>query len=350
MQNYLTWLSRETETKWWNDSAIPVEIDTAISMGALGVTTNPVLIFKSLQECPDYWRPIITDFDDDIEISDRAEELLRIVTTHVALKIHDIYLRTEGQHGYAFGQLNPILACDRQAMLKQGLRVASWAENIAVKIPTTRASIYVIEELSARGIALCTSLNFSVSQAIAAAEAYQRGVQRARENGISVKPCFVVQQGGRLEDYIRDVSFDLELGIPENIISKAGNILTKKTYSIFRKRGYEAIIAPAGLRGIHHLSELAGGKFVFSLQPRIQRMVLEAKLPLIERIDEPVNEETISELCKIREFRKAYYEEELPDTEFMAFGVMQKTLSQFMETGWAMLETFGSNTTTQRWS
>lgn len=48
MSNYLQWLAHDTPTRWWHDSAIPAEIDAAIANGALGVTTNPVLTYRSL--------------------------------------------------------------------------------------------------------------------------------------------------------------------------------------------------------------------------------------------------------------------------------------------------------------
>lgn len=350
MANYLSWLAGETETKWWHDSAIPEEIDAGIAMGALGITTNPVLTYKTLQACPEFWQPMVSRIDESLEPPMRAEALLQIVASYAASKVYGIYQSTGGDHGYAFGQLNPALAGNKHEMLAQGMRVASWAENIAVKIPTTRAALYVIEELAAKGVALCTSLNFSVSQAIAAADAYQKGIRRARADGIRVKPCFVVQQGGRLEDYIRDINADLELGIPEEHISKAGNALTKKTYHLFEERGFEAKIMPAGLRGIHHLTELAGGRFVFTLHPRIQKMVLATDPPQMERIDEPTDEEAIRVLRGIPEFCRAYDENGLDAEEFISFGVMQKTLSQFMETGWSMLETHGTKNASQRWT
>ena len=56
MKNYLEWLAQDTPTRWWHDSAIPSEIDAAIANGALGVTTNPVLTYKSLQAVPDFWQ------------------------------------------------------------------------------------------------------------------------------------------------------------------------------------------------------------------------------------------------------------------------------------------------------
>jgi transaldolase len=349
-KNYLQWLNYETQTRWWHDSAIPDEIDAGLKLGALGVTTNPVLTYKSLNAIPDFWKPQVESLSNDLTPPQRAEALLKIVATHAAKKVYDIYIKTEGRHGYAFGQLNPGLAGDKTAMLEQGLRVASWADNVAVKVPCTKAAMYVIEELSARGVALCTSLNFSVSQAIAVGEAYKRGIGRARKSGITVKPCYVVQQGGRLEDYLQDVALDLELNIPGDIINKAGNLLTKRSYQIFSKRGYEASIMPAGLRRVEHLTELAGGKFVFTLHPRIQKMVMDADPPKAEKIDTPINGDDVEMLMRIPDFRRAYCEYDLPENEFITFGVMQKTLSQFMETGWALLETYGTGSQSTRWT
>lgn len=57
--NYLQWLSSETPTKFWHDSAIPSEIDAAIANGALGVTTNPVLTYKTLQAVPEFWQLLL---------------------------------------------------------------------------------------------------------------------------------------------------------------------------------------------------------------------------------------------------------------------------------------------------
>ena len=173
-------------------------------------------------------------------------------------------------------------------MLAQALRYASWGENIAVKLPTVKAALPVIEELAARGIAVCTTLNFSVSQALAAGEAYERGAARARAAGVPVRPCFAVQQGGRLDEYLWETAQDNGIDVPPEDISKAGNAVCKKAYRLFRERGITATIMPAGLRGVHHLAAMAGADVVFSLQARVQRLAIEADLPRVERIDEEV--------------------------------------------------------------
>jgi transaldolase len=234
-------------------------------------------------------------------------------------------------------------------MLAQALRYASWGGNIAVKLPTVKAAMPVIEELAAKGIAVCTTLNFSVSQALAAGEAYERGVRRARAAGVTVRPCFAVQQGGRLDEYLGEVAQDNGIDVRATDFEHAGNAVCKKSYRLFREKGISAKIMPAGLRGVHHLAVMAGGDVVFSLQARVQRLALEADLERVERIDEDVPSGVLERLHRIPEFVRAYEEDGLAPEEFVSFGVTQKTLSQFLWTGWAPLETYGSAGSSDRW-
>lgn len=349
MRNYLEWLAQDTRTRWWHDSAIPEEIETAIANGALGVTTNPVLTYKSLQADPTFWQSEVDRIPGGLTPELRAEELLRIVASHAATRLKDIYVATEGRHGYAFGQLNPSICSSTRKMLEQALRYAAWGENIAVKLPTVKSALPVIEELAARGIAVCTTLNFSVSQALAAGEAYERGVTRAVAAGITVRPCFAVQQGGRLDDYLAEAAEDNGIDVAGDDISNAGNAVCKKAYRLFKERGITATIMPAGLRGIHHLAAMAGADMVFSLQARVQRLAIEADLPQVERIDEEVPALVVQRLRRIPEFVRAYDEGALAPEDFVTFGVTQRTLAQFLWTGWAPLETYGTAAASERW-
>lgn len=349
MKNYLEWLSQDTATRWWHDSAIPSEIDQAIANGALGVTTNPVLTYKSLQASPDFWQPEVDKIPQELTPEQRAEALLKIVAQYAAGKFRQVYIETNGQHGYALGQLNPGSCSDSDKMLEQALRYVSWAENIAVKLPTVNAALLVIEELAARGIAVCTTLNFSVAQALAAGQAYERGAARALASGLQVRPCFVVQQGGRLDEYLAEVAADNRLDVDPQNIQNAGNAVCKKVCRLFKERGISAKIMPAGLRSVHYLAEMAGADMVFSLQARVQGMVIESNMPQIERINEEVPEQIIQRLRRIPEFVRAYDENGMQPEEFISFGVTQKTLSQFLWTGWVPLEQYGINKQSNRW-
>ena len=58
--NYLEWINQCTPTRWWHDSGNPAEIDLALKRGATGVTTNPVLTFRSFTSEPDFWTPKVS--------------------------------------------------------------------------------------------------------------------------------------------------------------------------------------------------------------------------------------------------------------------------------------------------
>ncbi len=347
--NYLEWINQCTPTRWWHDSGNPDEIELAIQRGATGVTTNPVLTFRSFQSQPEFWNPKVVALGDDFEPEARAEALLKLVATYAAEKVRPVYERTNGADGYALGQLNPTRAGDAEGMLAQARRVHSWAENIAVKLPATAAGIEVIEHLAEEGIPICATINVSVSQAIAVAEAYARGKQKALAAGVKPPLCIVVQQVGRLDDYLRDVAQDMKLGLDESVITMAGLAVAKRTYQIFEQRGYDAVIMPAGLRGAYHLTEMAGGKLLYTINTRVQDMILAADPSQEERISNPVPQDVLNQLRKIPEFVRAYEPDGMKPSEFITYGVTQKLLSQFNETGWAPLETYLSNKKTNRW-
>jgi len=346
---YLEWLNQETPTAWWHDSGSPDEINLAIERGATGVTTNPVLTYRSFQNQPEFWRPKVEALGDDFDLEQRAEALLKLVATYAADKVRPIYEKTNGRQGYALGQLNPTRAGDAEGMLAQARRVHSWAENIAVKLPTTASGVAVIEHLAEEGIPICATINVSVAQAIAVAQAYARGCEKGAKKGVKRPLCLVVQQVGRLDDYLRDVAMDMKLGIPEEHITLAGLAVAKRTYKIFQEMGTDCVIMPAGLRGAYHVSEMAGGKVTFTINTRVQDMILEADPPKVYKIDNPVDPAALKNLMRIPEFVRAYEPDGLKSEEFITYGVTQKLLSQFNETGWAPLETYLSKRVSSRW-
>lgn len=346
--NYLQWLTTQTPTKFWHDSAIPSEIDMAIENGALGVTTNPVLTYKTLQAVPEFWQPLVDKISKDLTPSERAEELLKIVAIHAAKKFYSVFEKTKGQHGYALGQLDPSICMDTDKMIAQGLRYASWADNISIKTPSINSALPLVEELASRGIAVCTTLNFSVSQAMAVCEAYVRGRKKAISNGFVPKPIFVVQQGGRLDEYLIETAKDNHIDIDPELIKNAGNIICKKVYKLIKERGIPAVVMPAGLRGVHHLTSMAGADMTFSLQTKIQNMVIEADPERVCHIHEEISQDIIKKLYYLPEFVRAYEEGALKPEEFITFGVTQKTMSQFLWTGWIPLETYQASTS-NRW-
>jgi hypothetical protein len=78
-ETYLDWAIGNTPTTWWHDSADPAELDRGLEHGAVGVTTNPVLSFKSLTQNRKLWSGRIDEvLGRKLEPDMKAEELVRI--------------------------------------------------------------------------------------------------------------------------------------------------------------------------------------------------------------------------------------------------------------------------------
>ncbi len=334
---YLKWLS-ETPSFWWNDSAEYDSMDIAIDNGATGVTTNPLLIKRSLYGNPEFWRPFL-DSAVGLTGDAKAEEILRCVTVEIAKKFMPIFEATKGVQGFVCAQVNPKKQGDAEVMVEMGKRLAAWAPNIAVKVPATKAGIKAIEELTAEGITTVGTVSFTVAQAVAVAAAQQRGLERCRAAGKKPGCVFSVIMVGRLDDYLRDVAHDMQADVSESDIICAGTAAIKKAYKICRERGYESKLMPAGMRGGYHATALAGADMSMSLSAGIHT-ALAKETEFVEHINDEVPEDVIGRLRRIPEFNRAYDLEALPDWEFIRFGCSQRTLSQFVDAGWAAIVDF----------
>jgi len=337
---YLQWVINNTKTAWWHDSAEPTELMRGLERGAVGVTTNPMLTCVALSTNRVLWAKEIRDaLSGSASSEESAEALMRVVIARAAEKLMPEYERSSGRMGYVCAQVNPARAGDRSAMLAMARRFHQWAPNMAVKLPATAAGLDVLEECAAEGITVTATVSFTVPQVIAVAERYRRGIQRARRNRVEPGRCFAVIMIGRLDDYLRDVAHDYEADVDESDIQQAGVAVTKRAYSMYTERGYEAVLIIAALRGAYHMTELAGAEIVMSIAPKYQEILLSESFPCEERIDVGVPADVIERLSKLAEFVRAYDPEGMMPKDFITYGVTQKTLSQFYEAGWKRLET-----------
>ena len=338
--SYLRWLVDATPTPWWHDSADPEELDRGLAQGACGVTTNPVLTHRALRAQPAFWRGRVGPLDPGLDPSAKAERLMQAVVTAAAVKLEPHHRASGGEVGYVCAQVNPTKAADRETMLAMARRFHAWAPNIAVKLPVTAAGLDVLEDCVAEGITITATVSFTVPQVVTVAERHRHGAARARANGIVPGHCFAVIMIGRLDDYLRDVAWDSGVDVSESDIRQAGLAVSKRAYEIYQAEGYEAVLLVAALRGTYHMTELAGAELIMSIHPRYQELLLAPGVPREERIDRSIDPQAIERLERMPEFVRSYEPDGMAPGEFIAFGATQRTLTQFNEVGWAMLEAF----------
>jgi transaldolase len=341
IQDYLRWATSKTKTTWWHDSADPAELRRGIERGASGATTNPFLVSVALHANQAAWAGEIQDvLAQKPGPAEKAERLTGIVVRHAAGQLLPQYEKTGGRTGFVCAQVNPAQAGDREPMLAMARRFHKLAPNIAVKLPATAAGLDVLEDCAAEGITCTLTISYTVPQALAIAERHRRGVERAKERGRQAGKCFAVIMIGRLDDYLREVAHDGGVEVGESDIRQAGLAVTKRACSIYRQHRYEAVLIVAALRGTYHMTELAGAEVIMSIFPSVQETLLTGELPQQERIDAPVAPDVIERLCRIPDFVRAYEPDGLQPSEFITYGVTQRTLSQFIESGWKRMEDF----------
>lgn len=338
---YLDWVCKNTDTRWWHDSAEAAELDLGLKRGAIGVTTNPVLASAAVKTDRQLWSAAIDHaLARNLPPEQKAEALVRIAVTQAAEKLLSRFEASHGRSGFVCAQVNPARAGDRECMYPMAKRFHAWAPNIAVKLPATAAGLDVLEDCIAEGMTTTATVSFTVPQVIAVAERHRAGSRRAREKGIEPGKCFAVIMIGRLDDYLRDVAHNCQAHVSESDICQAGLAVSKRAYSIYKNRGYEAVLLVAALRGASHLTELAGAALLMSIHPTYQEIFVSEDFPREARIDNPVPADVVARLQHIPDFVRAYEPDGLAPAEFIGFGATQRTLSQFTEVGWKQLESY----------
>lgn len=336
---YLKWISGNTQSIYWHDSAVRAEQVAAFENGAVGMTTNPFLINSTLNSDREFWTERLSALPKDLRGDEKVQSLIRCVTGYYAEQCRPIFERGMSGKGYVCAQTNPLKTGNAAYMVEQAKVLSGWAPNIVVKLPATNAGIQAYEECVALGMNTAATVSFTVPQVLAVGEAAARGIKRAKANGVKPGLTIAVMMVGRLDDYLRDVAQDSFPEVLESDIVQAGIACFKRAYGIFCERGYETYLMPAGCRGANHITELAGARMIMSVAPKIAKLLAPVET-FEERINVPVAEDVLSRLLAMPEFRKAYEPDGMTQREFITFGSCNRTTDQFINDGWNPLAAY----------
>jgi transaldolase len=329
-------MTQTTPTCLWNDSASVEELKYSIEHGAVGATCNPVIVLGVLKKELAAWKVRIRQLIDELPTAAEDEiawQLVREISIRAARVLEPIFREHKGKNGRLSVQTDPRLFRDSQAILKQTIEFSKLAANIIVKIPATSAGIRAIEEATYQGVSINATVSFTVPQAIAVAEAVERGLQRREGEGQEIATmgpvCTIMV--GRLDDWLKVLVEKNNVSIDPGYLEWAGVAVVKKAYRIFRERGYRTRLLSAAFRNHMHWSEFIGGDVVisppYSWQVRFNTSDVEA----IPRIDKPVDPKIVEELSgKFLDFRRAFTEGGLSVDEFDSFAPTRRTLRQFI--------------------
>jgi transaldolase len=330
---------------WWNDSGVPSELGEAVALGAVGGTSNPVIVSQTARDHPELCRPILEQLIVDHPSATEDElawKLIHALGIQSAKQLLPVFERTKGAAGFLSMQVNPKFYRSTGLMIAQAVELAALAPNIAIKLPATIAGIAAIEELTARGIRVNATVSFSVAQAIAVSEALERGLKRAQGSRLaaaSIQPYITIMIG-RVDDQLKRVAEQQGIATSAGVIDWAGIAVFKNAHRLFRASGRPGVLLAAAYRHEGHWSQIIGREVLqtipYSWWTKFDRAATEPTLTL----DTPVDDAVLAELReKFPDFSKAHDAGGMTPAEFVRYGATIHTLHQFLG-GYADLVAF----------
>ena len=157
--------------------------------GLAGMTSNPAIFGKAIEESPDY----VTDIQTMARAGKDAAAIYEALSQHdvrsAADEFRPVYERTDGKDGYVSLEVNPHLAHDTPGTIREVRRlwVALDRPNVFIKVPATDAGLPAIRQLTSEGINVNITLLFGLPRYRQVAEAYIAGIEARLAQGKPVK-------------------------------------------------------------------------------------------------------------------------------------------------------------------
>lgn len=321
---------------WWNDSGVPAELAEAVALGAVGGTSNPVIVSQAVKAQPALCNPIIDRLvrENPSETEDEiAWKLIHTLALDAASRLKPVFEATRGVKGYLSAQVNPKYYPSKDLMVAQATQLASLAPNIAIKAPATEVGIAAIEEMTARGIRVNATVSFTVPQALAVSAGLERGLKRARAAGRdadAIRP-YITLMIGRVDDQLKRVAEKERIVTTPGALDWAGIAVFKQAHRLFKQRGLPGTLLAAAYRHEGHWSQIIGREVLqtvpYSWWTKYNVSPTQPTLTL----DQPVDDAILTELrTKFPDFIRAHDEEGMKPSEFIHYGATQHTLTQFL--------------------
>lgn len=332
-------MTQTTPTCLWSDSAALDDLQTALEHGAVGATCNPVIALGIIKSRLGEWRPRIASLSRQHPAAtedDLAWAAVERLSKEAAALLEPAFAEHRGRNGRLSIQTDPRLYRNASALVRQAQHFDALAPNMIVKIPATRAGIAAIEAATVEGISINATVSFSLPQCIAVAEAVERGLKRRETEGhdtSTMGPVCTIMVG-RLDDSLKAAMERDGVVTDPGHLEWAGVAVFKKSYEVFRARGYRTRLLSAAFRHHMHWSELVGGDIVVSPPPAWQQRFFKSDLRVEPRMQVPVEPGIVDDLYRrFAEFRSAYDESGLAVEEFDDYAPTRRTLRQFLAAG-----------------
>lgn len=322
-------------THIWMDSCGEVELDYALERGCVGATSNPAIVGSVIKQELTKWQARIKEMAaqrKDITEDDIAYGIIYEMGAERSKKLLPIFDEFKGKKGRLSIQTNPKYYRDTGKMLEQADILNNLGKNMQVKMPASEAGINAMEEATYKGISINATVSFTVAQAVAVAEAVERGLKRREAEGLpteEMSPVCTIMIG-RTDDWLKKYTNDNDILVDPECLEWAGLAVMKEAYRIYKERGYRTRLLSAACRNHHHWSQLIGGELSMTIPYNWHLKINGCDVEVKSRIDEPIKQEYITELNKLSEFKKSFDEKGMTPAEFEKYGGFRTTVAGFI--------------------
>lgn len=322
-------------TDIWMDSCGEEELNYGLERGISGATSNPTIICGVIAKELSQWEPRIKQLAQEnpkATEDDLAWMLMYEISALRSKKLLPVFRANKGKKGRLSTQTNAKYYRNCERLLTQVMEIHSLSENMQVKMPASQAGIQAMEEATYRGVSINATVSFTVAQAVAVAEAVERGLARRRAEGLPVEEMSPVctLMIGRTDDWLRSWADKENIVVDPECMDWSGIAVIKKAYGIYKSRGYTTRLLMAACRNHYHWSQLLGGDLCMTINYGWQKKLNGCSIPVEAHIDDPVPQKYMDQLNTLSEFHKSYDEDGMAPEEFVNYGGFRNTLNGFL--------------------
>ena len=333
MSDYFKRVSKQTPTRFWINNVTLDEATTAIEAGAVGCTQNPTYTWRILNGSVDKARAeaLLNKFlkeeaDDEALLANLQRELIK----PVADIFLPMYKATDGCNGYVSIQSTPLHE-DKETILKQARKNVASHPNLMAKIPVTEDGLEAIKILAAEGVPINATECFAVRQVLDVCDVYVQAIK-----GISKPaPLYFSLITGIYDEYLQGYVRDNKIDISPDVLWQAGISIARKVHALVQERCYPCGFIGGGARGLHHFTEMVGGKASITINwIGTADKLIEQNSPVVSRFLAPTPYSVEDELLeKLPDHRKAYFINGIEPHDYEEFGPVELFRHNFV-TAW----------------
>jgi transaldolase len=199
-------------------------------LSVTGLTSNPTIFDHAIKNSTAYDEAIRRKLKEGKSGEQLFFELALEDITQAADLFRPAWERTNGVDGWVSLEVSPLLAHDSAGTLAaaKALHARAGRPNVLIKIPGTREGLPAIEEAIFVGVPVNVTLLFAREHYVAAAEAYQRGIERRIDAGL------VPDVGSVASVFVSRWDVAVMGQVPDDLRDRLGIAIARQTYRAYR--------------------------------------------------------------------------------------------------------------------